>query len=78
MEVNVFSGKLGEEEVDAKARAFPTGVSATGQIGTVEIDAKATVVVTGVFGTGRVGKTLVWSQIDTFQNPNWQPILEAA
>ena len=54
--------------------SFPTGVSASTAIGTVSISLSADVDVTGVFASVSTSNVLVWSEIDTSQNPNWTEI----
>ena len=53
---------------------FPSGVSASTAIGTVSISLSADVDVTGVFASVSTSNVLVWSEIDTSQNPNWTEI----
>ena len=52
----------------------PTGVQATGAIGTVSISLSAVATVTGVSASLTTTNVLVWSEIDTNQNPNWVEI----
>jgi len=54
--------------------SFPSGVSASTAIGTVSISLSADVDVTGVFASVSTSNVLVWSEIDTSQNPNWTEI----
>ena len=54
--------------------SFPTGVSASTTIGSVSISLSADVDVTGVFASVSTSNVLVWSEIDTSQNPNWTEI----
>lgn len=51
-----------------------TGVQATGAIGNVSIKLSAVASVTGVSASLSTANVLVWSEIDTNQNPNWVEI----
>ena len=65
---------LGTVTVDAEASAPVTGVLGTTGLGVVSIDAKANVTLTGVSGTGELTSALVWGNVPTSQDPNWQII----
>lgn len=65
---------LGTVAVDAEASAPVTGVLGTTGLGVVSIDAEANVTLTGVSGTGELTSALVWGNIPTSQDPNWQII----
>ncbi|QBX32588.1 MAG: hypothetical protein GOVbin2604_40 [Gammaproteobacteria virus GOV_bin_2604] len=52
----------------------PTGVQATGAIGNVSIKLSAIASVTGVSASVSTSNVLVWSEIDTVQDPNWVEI----
>ena len=54
--------------------SFPTGVSASTAIGTVSISLSADVDVIGVSASVSTSNVLVWSEIDTNQDPNWVEI----
>jgi len=53
---------------------FPTGVSTSTAIGTVSISLSADVDVIGVSASVSTSNVLVWSEIDTNQDPNWVEI----
>jgi len=53
---------------------FSTGVSTSTAIGTVSISLSADVDVIGVSASVSTSNVLVWSEIDTTQNPNWVEI----
>jgi len=53
---------------------FSTGVSTSTAIGTVSISLSADVDVIGVSASVSTSNVLVWSEIDTNQNPNWVEI----
>jgi len=54
--------------------SFPSGVSTSTAIGTVGISLSADVDVTGVYASVSTSNVLVWSEIDTNQDPNWVEI----
>ena len=68
------SALLNSVTVDAEASAPVTGVLGTTGLGVVSIDAEANVTLTGVSGTGELTSALVWGNIPTSQDPNWQII----
>ena len=53
---------------------FPTGVSASTGIGTVTISLSAEVDVIGISASVSTSNVLVWSEIDTTQDPKWVEI----
>ena len=65
---------LGSTTIIPQAKIFPAGVEATGQIGDVSVLLSAVAVVTGVEGTLHTTTVLIWSVVDTNQNPNWTEI----
>lgn len=60
--------------ISAGVTSFPTGVSASTSLGTVSISLSAEVDVIGVSASVSTSNVLVWSEIDTTQNPNWVEI----
>jgi hypothetical protein len=68
------SALLNSVAVDAEASAPVTGVLGTTGLGVVSIDAEANVTLTGVSGTGELTSALVWGNVPTSQDPNWQVI----
>jgi len=60
--------------VSAAVNVAVTGVLGTTGLGVVSIDAEANVTLTGVSGTGELTSALVWGNIPTSQDPNWQII----
>lgn len=60
--------------ISAGVTSFPTGVSASTAIGTVSISLSADVDVVGVSASVSTSNVLVWSEIDTNQDPNWVEI----
>ena len=56
------------------ATVFPTEVSSSTALGTVTISLSADVDVVGVFASVLTSNVLVWSEIDTNQDPNWTEI----
>tara|TARA_R100001082_G_C4359178_1_gene158428 strand:+ start:548 stop:1342 length:795 start_codon:yes stop_codon:yes gene_type:complete len=65
---------VGSPEIIPEAKIFPAGVEATGQIGNVSVSLSAVATVTGVEGTLYTTTVLIWSVVDTNQNPNWTEI----
>ena len=51
-----------------------TGVGGSANLGSIELPLE----VSGFSATGQIGTVLVWSLIDTEQDPNWTIIKEAA
>ena len=60
--------------VSAGVTVFPSGTLGTTALGTVSISLSAEVDVTGVSASVSTSNVLVWSEIDTSQNPNWVEI----
>lgn len=68
------SALINSVAVDAEANVSVTGVLGTTGLGVVSIDAEANVTLTGVSGTGELTSALVWGNVPTSQDPNWQII----
>ena len=68
------TGAVGNAIASISINALTTGVQATGAIGTVSISLSAVATVTGVSASLTTTNVLVWSEIDTNQNPNWVEI----
>ena len=68
------TGAVGNATAITQMIAVPTGVQATGAIGNVSIKLSAVASVTGVSASLSTANVLVWSEIDTNQNPNWVEI----
>jgi len=68
------TGAVGNAIPSISINALTTGVQATGAIGTVSISLSAVATVTGVSASLTTTNVLVWSEIDTNQNPNWVEI----
>jgi len=60
--------------VSAGVTVFPSGTLGTTGIGTVSISLSADVDVTGVSASVSTSNVLVWSEIDTTQDPKWVEI----
>ena len=67
-------GAVGDAIPSISINALPTGVQATGAIGTVSVSLSAVAIVTGVSASVSTANVLVWSEINTTQNPNWVEI----
>jgi len=68
------TGAIGNATAVPVANILVTGVQATGAIGNVSISLSAVAIVTGVSASVSTSNVLVWSEIDTNQNPNWVEI----
>ncbi len=68
------TGAVGNATAVPAANILVTGVQATGAIGNVSISLSAVAIVTGVSASVSTSNVLVWSEIDTNQNPNWVEI----
>jgi len=68
------TGGVGSATAGISTVVLPTGVQATGAVGTLTVALSAVASVTGVSASVSTSNVLVWSQIDTSQNPNWVEI----
>ena len=71
------TGQAGVAESKTVNLVPVTGVQATGYLGGAEPEAEGTAFLTGVEGIGGVGNnrfTLVWGEINTDQDANWERI----
>tara|TARA_R100001510_G_C7652844_1_gene210794 strand:+ start:2261 stop:3034 length:774 start_codon:yes stop_codon:yes gene_type:complete len=68
------TGAVGNATAIPQMIVVPTGVQATGAIGNVSIKLSAVASVTGVSASVTTTNVLVWSEVDTNQNPNWTEI----
>ena len=68
------TGGVGSATALISTVALPTGVQATGAVGTLTVALSAVASVTGVSASVSTSNVLVWSEIDTSQNPNWVEI----
>ena len=68
------TGGVGNSTFAITINQSVTGVGGTANLGSIELPLE----VSGFSATGQIGTVLVWSLIDTEQDPNWTIIKEAA